>query len=227
MDIKNTQATSELIASQWVWLDDLLEIMSTEFRMSDDDAKRLLLINAVTSVVPILIEYNGSHTVVRNIESPIATEIDSVLRYKLGEPTEQFSTQTIVDANYTNIAFSLPSLCSWLKTKNLDLCNNEWHKWMKSSYPILKSLGLLEIPDTQPTQNEDSKMNQSDLTVDYSKLKALSGHRTPATVIAWLTTQNIPYQTGIRNRPFTTIEAINSALRLSESREDTKRTISV
>ena len=190
-------------------------------------AKSTLHTYSVYSVLPILIECNGSHTVLRNKSAALSRGIHNILLYKLGEPAEQFDQKIIDKANYIDIAFSLPSLYEWSKQNQLEVDTRDWSQWMKTCYSVLKTRGLLAEPDTQSSNNELAPNKQSDRTIDYPTLQALSGYRTPADVTAWLTNQNIQYKTGIRNRPFTTIDAINSALGVSNSRNDTKRTIAL
>jgi hypothetical protein len=50
----------------------------------------------------------------------------------------------------------------------------------------------------------------SDSTIDYESLKTLSGQETPAGVRNWLSDNKIRFLG--KRRPFTTTEAINSAM---------------
>jgi len=221
-------ATAENIASQWVWLDELLDTFVGNQYETFNDAKAVLLLNAVYSIRPILIERNAVHTILKKANSKSSRRIEAIIQTKLGESADSFESQCMGDTLYTNIAFSLPALHSWLKTKELGFNVKQWDDWMQKTQPMLKRRELL----VHGVQHGHDAINQneqttSQLTVSYNALQVVSGYRTPADVIAWLSSQNIPFATGARNRPFTTVDAINSALGVHDATTQLKRTITL
>lgn len=220
---KTDKSTSELVSSQWVGISELTDNVASALGVTVADAKEVLLVNAVFEVRPLLVERSGLHNVYRDDEKQ--KHLEDMIRVLLGESSNHHTEETCAAAHYSHVAFSLPALYEWLKARELNFSIPGWNDWMKSSYKVLSKRGLLVRPANASSDRPTPASGSGVLC--FSDLQLLSGYKTNADIVAWLQSNEVPYKTGIRNRPFTTLEAMNQSFGLSETSLPIKLVVSV
>lgn len=216
------------MASQWVWLHDAVVLIEKAAGVSKPEAQRILRICLVQRVRPILVERSGSYfTVTRS--GADTDGIASAISVQLGESHHSHTQETLAAAHYSDFAFYLPALHAWLKVRKLGFSVSKWDKWMNTTFNFLNDRELLFCKPVLPQSTLLSKQPTGS-TISFDDLKLLTGYSQPRDIKAWLGNNNIPFKTGVRGRPVTTVHALNCALGCIESEtsgQPAKRVISV
>ena len=216
MSNKTKRVTVEQICSQWVWLPELVDDVAQASNLTVKDVQELLRTYAVFTVRPMILERSGSYTVYR--DSARHDSIEDLISILLGESRDHHTESTIAAAHYSNVGFSLPALHRWLEVRKLNFRVLEWNEWMRTTYQVLKDRELLELDSTNDSYDRVATSNGR--MVGFDELQTITGYKTPADIRAWLSSDNIPFKTGIRGRPCTTVNAIDSAMGVETNHDE-------
>lgn len=231
---KKPAISAELKFSQWRFLTDIVDDISIALKISSLESKSLLALYEIDRLRPLLVS-NGGQDFIDPFDACSSTLASSVIRFQLGERNSFIQSDSVIQdaAARFDIAIPIPVLKKWQTDHSLDFSVDHWETWSRESFPILEKAGLLYsdiyVNGVTPTATpcNAKQDNRSPATVSFTQLQQLSGHTRPGDICAWLVRLDIPYQLGIRRRPFTTIKAINRALGLVDENIPEKRTITL
>jgi len=219
---KKPAISAELKFSQWRFLTDVIDDVSVAQDISPQDSKSLLALYEIDRLGPLLFS-NGGQDFIEQASECSSTLASSVIRFQLGERNSFIQADAEIQdaAARFDIAIPIPVLKKWQADHSLNFSAAHWETWTREGFPILEKAGLLYsdiyVNGFSPTTTPGNAVqdNRTQATVSFTELQKLSGHSRPGDICAWLARLNIPYELGIRRRPFTTIKAINNALGLS------------
>ena len=218
---KKAIISAELKSSQWRFLTDIVNDVNIALKQSSIETKSLLALYEIDRLRPLLVS-NGGQDFIDPSDGCSSTLASSAIRFQLGERNSFVQPDSVVQDAAARFDYSIPIpvLRKWRTGHSLDFSVEHWEAWTRESFPTIEKAGLLYsdiyvnafTPTIKPL--DPAQDNRAQATVSFTELQKLSGHTRPGDICAWMVRLNIPYELGIRRRPFTTIKAINRALGL-------------
>lgn len=207
----------EISASQWITVDEIVSVVSDALSLDRNNTRKILNLFKLPHQLPVMIERHGQYTEIQSSEASGYVNLTHIIEYQLNSEVAHHLINVEHHSHYTEISFSIPHILKWFESHNLKVKVKAWDDWMKTCYPHLLKAGLVRNSvDTGEAVELPVNPRSSD-TLDFSDLQRLTGIKNAAEMRAWLSVRNIPFETGIRNRPFTTLKAVNAQLGVEDT----------